>query len=265
MSSRVTLSQGIKKIRRLGHNNEFEQIKTYVVGDDFRTINWKATSRRHELMVNQYQEEKSQPVYCIIDKSRVMRPAFNGLTLLDHAINTALVLTNIALNKYDRAGLITFSDKIGAIIPAERTPAQLKRIIEVLYKQKTRFLEANYELLLSTTQQYVKGRSLFILFTNFDSLYGLQRVLPVFRRINKRHLLLVVFFENTELSSVVRSEVKTINDIYLNTIAQRFNEEKKYMINELRQYGIQTLLTSPEKLSIDTLNKYLELKSRGMI
>lgn len=265
ISSRLTLSQGIKKIRRLGHNNEFEQIKSYVVGDDFRSINWKATSRRHELMVNQFQDEKSQPVYCVIDKSRVMRPAFKGLTLLDHAINTSLVLTNIALNKYDRAGLITFSDKIGAVLQAERTPAQLKKIIEVLYRQRTRFLEANYELLFHTTQQYVKGRSLFILFTNFDSLYGMQRVMPILRKINQRHLLMVVFFENTELNSAIGADVKSMNDIYLNTIAHRFSEEKKYMVNELRKYGIQALLTTPEKLSIDTINKYLELKSRGMI
>ncbi|MFI5204338.1 MAG: DUF58 domain-containing protein [Flavobacteriales bacterium] len=265
ISSRVTLSQGIKKLRRLGHNNEFEQIKTYVVGDDYRNINWKATSRRHELMVNQFQDEKSQPVYCVIDKSRVMRPAFKGLTLLDHAINASLVVTNIALNKYDRAGLITFSDKIGAVLQADRTPGQLKKIIEVLYRQRTRFLEANYELLFHTTQQYVKGRSLFILFTNFDSLYGLQRVLPILRKINQRHLLMVVFFENTELTSVIGSDVKNVSDIYLNTIAQRFSEEKKYMVNELRKYGIQALLTTPEKLSIDTINKYLELKSRGMI
>ena len=81
----------IKKIRRLGNNNEFEQIKNYVQGDDYRSINWKATSRRGELMVNQYQDERSQQVYCLIDKSRSMRMPFKGMTLLDWAPKAALL------------------------------------------------------------------------------------------------------------------------------------------------------------------------------
>ena len=88
------LSTGIKKIRRLGNTNEFEQIKSYVQGDDIKRINWKATSRKNELMTNQYQEEKSQHIVCIIDKSRGMQNRFEDMTLLDYAINTTLVLDN---------------------------------------------------------------------------------------------------------------------------------------------------------------------------
>ena len=104
-------SAGIKKIRRLGNTSEFEQIKNYVQGDEIKTISWKATSRKNELMVNQYQEEKSQHIYCIIDKSRSMQVQFDGLSMLDYAINSTLVFSNIALRKGDKTGLITFSDK----------------------------------------------------------------------------------------------------------------------------------------------------------
>ena len=93
---------GLKKIRRIGHTMEFEQIKEYVSGDDVRTINWKATAKRAELMINQFQDEKSQPVYSIIDASRVMKMPFNGLTLLDYAINSSLAFSNIALKKNDK-------------------------------------------------------------------------------------------------------------------------------------------------------------------
>ncbi len=265
ITNKVTLSEGIKKIRRLGHNNEFEQIKIYVKGDDYRSINWKATSRKHELMVNQYQDEKSQQVYCIIDKSRVMKMAFNNLTLLDHSINSALVISNTALIKYDRAGILTFSDKLGTHLQAERTTSQLKKILELLYRQKTLFLEANYELLHYGIQKNIKGRSLLFLFTNFESQYSLQRALPILRKINQRHLLVVIFFNNTAFNEIIQSSPKNMKEIYLKTITQKFNEEKKQMVIELRQFGIQTLLTSPENLSIDTINKYIELKSRGMI
>jgi uncharacterized protein (DUF58 family) len=263
--NKLNLTEGIKKVRRLGHSTEFEQIKSYVQGDDYRSINWKATSRKNEIMVNQYEDEKAQQVYCIIDKSRSMRMPFGGMTLLDYAINSTLVILNIALRKSDRAGLITFSDKLGTRIGAERTPVQMRKIQDALYKQKTKFNEANYELLYYGVRQVVKGRSLLLLFTNFESTYALQRVLPILRRINSQHLLVVVFFENSELAETSEMETKDVKSIYLKTIAQKMVHEKKAIAEELRKHAIQTILTTPENLSVDTINKYLELKSRGLI
>jgi len=263
--ARLNLTQGIKRVRRLGHSTEFEQIKNYIQGDDYRSVNWKATSRKAELMVNQYEDEKAQQVYCIIDKSRSMRMPFEGMTLLDHAINSALVMTNIALRKGDRTGLITFGNKIGSQLQAERNPSQLKRILEILYKQKTHFLEANYELLYFGVRNVIKGRSLVLLYSNFESMYSLQRALPLLRKINQQHLLVVIFFENTELKEAAKTEAKNIKDIYFKTIAEKFTHEKQLIAQELRKYAIQTILTTPQNLSVDTINKYLELKSRGMI
>ncbi|MEM6376909.1 MAG: DUF58 domain-containing protein, partial [Bacteroidota bacterium] len=167
--NRTTTAQGIKRIRRIGHSYEFEQIKNYVRGDDYRSINWKASSRRNNLMVNQYEDERAQQVYCIIDKSRVMRMPFNDLSLIDYAINSSLVISNIALQKYDKAGLITFSDKLGATIKADSKPTQLNKILTALYKEKERPLEANYELLYYASRKLISGRSLLLLFTNFES------------------------------------------------------------------------------------------------
>lgn len=258
-------NQGVKKMRRLGNTNEFEQIKDYVKGDNYRHINWKATSRRNKLMVNQYQDEKSQQVYCVIDKSRSMKMPFEGLTLLDHAINSTLVMSNIALKKGDKAGLITFSDRIGSQVKASRNATHLKKVMEVLYNQKTAFLEANYELLYQSIRRTVRGRSLLIMYLNFESFYSLKRALPILRRLNKSYLIVVVFFENTEISKATQMKSETVADIYLQTFAQKFNNDKKMMVQELRKYGIQSILSKPEELSVNTINKYLELKSRGMI
>ncbi|HQU72249.1 MAG TPA: DUF58 domain-containing protein, partial [Calditrichia bacterium] len=120
---------GIKRIRRLGHTMEFDQIREYVRGDDYRTINWKATARRHALMVNHYQDERSQQVYAAINMGRVMKMPFAGLTLLDYAINASLVISNIALLKQDKAGIITFSNRLNSLVEAQRRPGQMNRIL----------------------------------------------------------------------------------------------------------------------------------------
>lgn len=262
---RVTNQQGIKKMRRIGHSYEFEQIKNYVRGDDIRSINWKATGRRGQLMINQYEDERAQQIYCIIDKSRAMKMPFNGLSLMDYAINTSLVISNIALQKFDKAGLITFSDKLGTTIRADRKANHLNKILQSLYRERERPFEANYELLYQTARKIIKGRSLLLLYTNFESMYALDRVLPMLRRVNTLHLLVVVFFENTEIKEFSEAEAKDLSEIYTQTVARQFLAEKAAMVQKLKQYGIQAVLTAPEDLSVNTINKYLELKSRGLI
>ena len=256
---------GIKKIRRLGHSLEFEQVKNYVQGDDYRTINWKATARQGNLMVNSYTDEKSQHVYCIIEKSRAMKMPFDGLSLLDYAINATLVLSSVALIKEDKAGLITVAEKIGAVIPADRRPTQLNKILEVLYKEKTRYLETNMELLYSTVRSVIKQRSLVVFFTNYESMSALQRQLPFLKRIAKFHLLLVVFFENTELKKVSEKPAADVEGIYIKTIAEKFAYDKKLIVKELAKNNIQSILSTPQNLTINTINKYLELKARQRI
>ena len=261
---------GVKRIRRLGQSTEFEQIRPYTPGDDVRTINWKATSRRADaqgtsLMINAYQDERSQPVYCLIDKGRVMQSPFKGLTLLDYAINASLVLSNIALLKQDRAGILTFSDHVGQLLPADRRTGQMLKILELLYRQKTRFLETDYESLYASVRAHVRQRSLLLLFTNFETVSAMQRQLPYLRRLAKDHLLLVIFFEDTELRSLLSQPAVDTEAVYLKTIGEKFSFEKKQIVKELGQYGIQTILTAPQNLTANTVNKYLELKARGMI
>lgn len=266
---------GVKRIRRLGHSMEFEQVRPYTAGDDIRTVNWKATARRSgaaaadqqgaSLQINAYQDERSQPVYCLIDKGRVMQSPFEGLTLLDYAINASLVLSNIALLKQDRAGILTFSDHIGQILAAERRSGHLLKILELLYRQKTRFGETDYESLYASVRTHIRQRSLLLLFTNFETVNALHRQLPYLRRLAKDHLLLIIFFENTELRSLLNQPATDTEQVYLKTIGEKFAFEKKQIVKELTTYGIQTILTAPQNLTANTVNKYLELKARGMI
>jgi len=256
---------GVKKIRRVGHSMEFEQIRDYVKGDDVRTVNWKATARRNGLMVNAFTEEKSQQIYCLIDKSRTMRMPFNGMSLLDYAINASLVLCNTALIRQDKAGIISFSENIGGIVPATRKQTQMNIILDHLYRQKTRYLEADYEKLYATIRSKVNQRSLLVLFTNFESLQALQRQLKYLRQIAQQHLLMVVFFENTGLSEIISKPAINVEQIYTKTIAQKFSFEKKLIVKELQKHGIISVLTAPENLTIETVNKYLEIKARQLL
>nr|WP_298793584.1 DUF58 domain-containing protein [uncultured Allomuricauda sp.] len=256
---------GLKKIRRIGHTMEFEQIKEYVQGDDIRNINWKATAKKNQLMVNQYQDEKSQPVYSVIDKGRVMKMPFNELSLLDYAINATLVISNIALKKHDKAGMFSFSDKIENRVVAERRSSQMNLILETLYNLETNFIESDYSRLYIDVKRNLNQRSLLLLYTNFETLDALHRQLPYLQAIAKQHLLVVIFFENTELNEFADKSAKTVHQIFEQTIAEKFIYEKKLIVNELRKYGIQTILTKPKDLTINTINKYLEIKARGLL
>ncbi len=256
---------GIKKIRRIGHTMEFEQIKEYVQGDDIRNINWKATAKKSQLMVNQYQDEKSQPIYSVIDKGRVMKMPFEGLSLLDYAINATLVISNIAIKKQDKAGMFSFSNQIENRVVAERRSSQMNLILETLYNLKTDFVESDFSRLYIEVKRNLNHRSLLLLYTNFETLDALHRQLPYLQRIAKQHLLVVIFFENTELTRFIELKAQTAQQIFEQTIAEKFVYEKKLIVNELRKYGIQTILTKPENLTINTINKYLEIKARGLL
>ena len=256
---------GIKKIRRIGHSMEFEQIKEYVNGDDIRTLNWKATAKKNALMINQFQDEKSQSVYMVIDKGRVMKMPFNGLSLMDYAINATLVLSNVILKKQDKAGMFAFSKKVENRVFAEKRASQMQKILETLYNIKTDFFESDYSRLYVDIKKNVNHRSLIILYTNFETIDGLQRQLPYLKGIAKSHLLVVVFFNNTELNELINKKTETIQEVYDKVIAEKFMFEKRLIVNELKKYGIYSVLTQPENLTLDTINKYLEIKARGIL
>ena len=256
---------GLKKIRRIGHTMEFEQIKEYVSGDDIRTINWKATAKKNQLMVNQFQDERSQNVYMVIDKGRVMKMPFNGLSLLDYAINATLVLSNVILKKQDKAGMFTFSKKVENRVAAERRSGQMQKVLETLYNIKTDFFESDFGRLYADVKKNITQRSLILLYTNFETLDGLKRQLPYLKGIAKNHMLVVVFFENVELEDLINQKAGNIQEIYDQVIAEKFAFEKRLIVNELLKYGIYSVLTKPENLTIDSINKYLEIKARGLL
>ena len=256
---------GIRKIRTVGENNEFEHIRQYHQGDNIKSINWKATSRRGELVVNQYQDTRSQRVYCVIDKGRTMELPFDELSLLDYSINSALVISNIVLQKYDNAGLITFGKNLDTFIPADSKSQQLELILEQLYKESTDYLEADFEKLYFTCRSQISRRSILFLFTNIETKQDLDYRLDYLKGLSKRHLLIVISFINTELDQASNREVNgDMDQLYFQTVATTFKNRKIQLMKELRHHGIQVIYTTPKNLSINVINKYLEIKAKQM-
>ena len=259
------LQAGQKRVRRAGNSTEFEQIKDYVNGDDYRTLNWKASARSGRWMVNVYRDERSQPVWCLIDKGRVMQRTFADVSLLDYAINASLVLSYVALRRSDMAGIVTFGAHIDQSVPALNRPRQLQLILETLYAQQVSYAETDYSALSVHLMHQVKRRSLLVLFTDFTSRQMLERQLPYLRRMARRHALLVVFFEDPEVQALADAEPVTLSDMRMNVLASDFCQERRLIASLLRQNGIHPLCTTPQRLSIDVINRYLELKRRQVI
>jgi uncharacterized protein (DUF58 family) len=264
-SMATTQEIGESKATKLSSSLEFDHIKEYVLGDDIRNINWKATARKNQFMVNTYTDERSQQVYCIIDMGRIMKMPFNGLSLLDYSINSALMLSYMVLHKNDKIGLVTFTQKVNSFLKANRNNVQMARITELLYKQETAFLESNYEALINSVKHYAGQRSLIMLYTNFETLNSVQRHMPYLKLMAAKHLLCVIIFENETIKEIHNNYKDTLEGIYVKTIADKYHYEKKRIIKELQKEGIMSIFTTPENLSASTINKYLELKNKRII
>ena len=259
--SRNLQEPGIKRIRRIGNNTDFEHIREYLRGDDYRTVNWRATARLSRPMVNVYQDERSQQVFSIIDKGRVMQQAFQGMTLLDYAINASLALSYVAMRKEDRAGLITFDDNLSTFVAADRRPGHINKLMETLYAEQTEFEETDFSALSVAIGRHISKHSLLILYTNFMGLVSLQRQLPFLQQIARRHRLLVVFFDDVELQQFVASPVSTAEQHAQHEVAEKFVAEKQLISGTLRQHGILSLLTTPQELSVDVINRYIAMRA----
>lgn len=256
---------GVKRIRTIGSTLEFDHVREYVRGDEYKRMNWKSSAKYSKLMVNQFQEEKSQPIYSFIDTGRAMRMPFNGMTLLDYAVNSTLVLSNAALLKQDRAGMLTFSKEISNHVLAEKRNNQIRKISDMLYSISTLFEESEFGNLYAFARKAINKRALIFIYTNFETLDSLHRQLPYLRMLRKSHVVVVVVFKNTELVDMAREPASKLTDIYYKIIAEKFVYEKQLIMQELSRNGLQTIYTNPADLSINSINKYLEIKARGLI
>jgi uncharacterized protein (DUF58 family) len=257
---------GLKRMRKLANQTEFDQIKDYVIGDDVKRINWKATARKANLMINQYVEEKSQNIISVIDAGRTMKPAFNGLSLLDYSINSSLAISNAIIAKQDKASMLCFDKDIISYIPPDHKRTHVEKMSNALYNVQTSFPESNYELLYSHLRYKLKERSLVFLYTNFESVEAMNRQLPYLIRIAKYHVLVCVIFKNRELSNFIDDNDNiNIREMYTRIVAEKYDYDKQLISKKLSAYGIISISCYPEDLTDSVVNSYLNIKEKSLI
>lgn len=273
-------NMGIHKRQLPTNQTEFQDIREYVIGDDIRAVNWKATARAGKIMVNNYEDERSQNIYNIINCGRVMHRTFGGLSLEDYAVNASLLVSYSAMNtENDNVGLFTFGPTGIDYLPSRCGQLQLKNIMKQLYSLETEYGEGDLEELCLRVDRYVQRRSLMILHTDYATLGALERDLPLLRRLSQRHCLVVVMFLDKELENVserknkarnaafdavnaVNTEKIKVSELVEGSIASNLVQQKLAISDKLQQLGIHCVLTYPENVSFSVVRKYIELKAK---
>ena len=261
----LSLREGERQLRRLGRSYEFDQIKPYVAGDDYRQLNWKASARANALMVNTYVEERSQQLLAVLDTGRSMLSPFGGMSLLDYAVNSSLALLNVGLQRGDRVGLVGFDRQVHTVAPPSVRREQLARLLELLYRQQPTDFEADFEALYQRLRREARSRSLVLLYTSIDNAVTLERRLPVLRKLARQHLLVVVQFVNEEVTAELSAPVDTVEGAYLNAVAREYEMAQDRIATVLAREGVNVLRTVPQDLTADAVTRYLEVKRRGLL
>ena len=261
MQKNRLLPKGDKALRQYGAGSDFESLRTYVEGDDYRKINWAATARENKLMVNQYQLERDQPVYILLDIGRPMSYSVNGFKKLDYAINAALVLSDIVNKQGDKAGLLVFDSKVQSHISPGQGALHRNLMMETLYHVSDNRQTADYEGAFQTLCEKQKRRSLVFIFTDFEILEEAEELLTHIAILKRRHMPVVVFMENESLLAMTNApDSKRAYDRMLKQTAIEFYEERKKILRRLNIMGIPSVESKAEHFTLSAVNRYLQAR-----
>lgn len=267
--SRQTISTGSHKRQVPANKTEFRDIREYVTGDDIRTVNWKASARTGHIMVNEYEDERSQHVISVIDCGTAMQRTFNSLSLQDHAVNASLLVSYSALEREsDCVGVCSYGPKGISFLPPRAGKQQFNSIMQQLYALDTEYGESDIEQLCLMIDRNVKRRSLIFLYTEIPTISVLERQLQFFKRISTRNCLVIVNCLDRELEGMAERYIegkqkgRTHSLCVESTLAKDMVNQKQLIADTLQQNGIYCLSIHPESLSFGILSKYIELKAK---
>ncbi|HKV28457.1 MAG TPA: DUF58 domain-containing protein [Candidatus Acidoferrales bacterium] len=262
-SRQVALQARHKHFR--GQGREFESLREYREGDEWRNICWSAVARRGKLITKTHQFERSQTVWLVLDTGRLLRTRVRGLTKLDYAVGAALALAQVALYSGDRVALLAYGRRVQQRLPAGRGPAHVRTLIEELAQVHSEEFEADHsraaEVLLSTQ----KRRGLVVWFTDLAETAAMPDVIESASRLARRHLVLLTVISQPELRGLLESRPESNSEMYHYVAAQEIVHRREVLLRTLRQCGALTLEIEPATLSSAVVNQYLLAKERGMI
>lgn len=256
---------GVRAARLAGSGTEFESLREYQPGDPYRDIDWKATARRGRPMVRRYEPERSQTLLLAVDAGRLMAARSGSLSKLDRAVNAALLLAYLGLEMGDHVGLLVFGRDVDAFVPPRKGRRQLSVVLEALYDAQPRMEEPDYDRALRYLAQRLTRRSLVVLFTDVAGLEPSTRLLAVLGGLMPRHLPLVATQRNRGLEERVLAEVGDVDDAFAAAVAEDLLRDKAEALRALSARGALVLDVDPERLSVAAVNRYLEVKARGLL
>lgn len=256
---------GIRRSRLRGVGNEFESLRDYTPDDDFRQIDWKATARRARPIVRQYEAERSQSVFLVIDAGRNMLAEIDGITKLDHVMNAALMLGYAAAYADDRLGLLTFDDSVLRYLPPKRGRGQVEAIMNSLYSVQAGPVEPNYPVAFAYLSRRWAKRSLVVAFTDLqeaDSAEGLITALAALARV---HRCVCVTVADPDLHALATAPITDSASVYTRAVALQVQHDRRAAIRRLKQRGVAVIDSEPDTLARDLVNFYMAQKARGAI
>lgn len=248
--------------RRRGGESEFERLREYRRGDEFRSIDWKATARRQKLISREYQLESNQNLLFVLDAGRLMTARSLGLSLFDHALNATLMLSHIAARGGDRVGLLAFADEVKSYAPPARGAGAARQIIQAGYDLHPELVESSYGAAFEHIGLRMRKRSLVVLFTQVVDDVAAAALLKMMRGVLPRHLPLMVLLRDVEIDDLVEGAGV---DPYVRGAAAELVSFHDRLVRDLKKHGALVLDVSPAELTPKLINRYLEIKARHLL
>lgn len=256
---------GIRKSRMRGLGSEFESLREYVLGDDFRKVDWKATARRGKLIVRQYEQERNQPVIICIDVGRRMLSEVNGITKLDYVLDSLLMLAQAVYVANDYVGLLVYSDVVKRYIPPRKGRNQLGFLIEAIHDLVAEPVESDPAAAFSFLASRWKRRSLIVSFTDVEDPGQAKELSAAFGPMARRHLTLVARVSDPRLAELVKAPIGDPDDLYLKASALLFVSDRREASVPLKIAGLHNLEAEPQDLAAALVSFYFEVKEKALI
>jgi uncharacterized protein (DUF58 family) len=262
-SRQIELEKRHSRMRGIGR--EFESLREYREGDEYRDICWTAAARRGKLVTRVYQVERSQTIWIVIDSGRLMRARIGDLSKLDYAANAALALAQVALYSGDRVGLMTYGRAVRQRVPADRGGLHLRQLMESLADVQEETSEADHLQAAGRLLTDQKRRSLVVWLTDLAETAMTPEVIDAASRMMPRHLVLFVVIGQPDLGELAAEEPKDEEQMFQIAAAQEMIHRRELLLARLRERGALALEVSSGRLSPALVNSYLEVKQRNRL
>jgi uncharacterized protein (DUF58 family) len=256
---------GQHQSKKFGRGTEFDSLREYNPGDEYRSVNWKATARAGRPIINQYQVEQSRDLMLLIDCGRLMHTEIEGRPRLDRYLDAAVHLAYLALSQKDRVGLIAFDSEVTRFIAPNRSARQLDNVIDAVFDLKPRFIESDYAQAVTTLKARSPKRGLVVLFTDLVDSVSSKRAVANLSRLARTHLPVIVILDDPAVPELALAPAGRLTDAYVKGAAAQFVAEKKRTLTQLRTRGCIIVNTAAVKLNATLVNEYLSIKARNLL